>query len=849
MADVEDPTGDPPFDSLVDQPDLNALDAWLDAADDARLRRAAAWHREHKAALRELQSGEEWEINRARVWASTLLVASTAAAGEAVNGLEWNDWWFVRDDERELLSRALLRRSREWAVAFVPGAARVKLGRRRETSTAPFLFAMLDMLVRHHDLPVPDGNAFLDGWARVGSRADRYLPVLLGPLLRSSHLRHRPDLPAVIEASMAAGEITRAAAVAAALEALAAVLQPSAQRVLADVLITLALTPDELAGRLPLLQSSLATAHGSITAVLLPLAVSLARDAADLDEIAAIVASRAEKRQRDTLLDLLQDRDLRMRLGDDAVHGALDHLDECDDAALRERVVRFRRTLVTRDDTADAADATDVDAPVEAADVGPTSARDGMWTPMVRERASAADPLHVPIQLDHADIRRLLGEMSVDHLARLGRVNRTGHATVLACVVRAAAADPAALRAWLPAPDHATWYGLLPVPGAIICWLRGDLDDGPIYDDRIPGKFHNDAVVRWQPRQRVINAAAREALWRAGRVSTVLSTPSHTDGTIELGVLLRRIETGQVPSYTPYDLAQALLRLRLVSSEDQARMDGTGDLALPADPTCWAEHASNQGRLDAAPHDGVELIRRWVDEGGVRPLDARWQMTEGIGPYGGLGWDWGDEPPLPAGVLQSLLVDTAEVKESTSTTTAVTLAPCWTDLAATSLRQVFGKDVHADILLDGPGPMGTPSHAVVLAPLSGPPELQRRAVHGLLELVRRDALSAPHLCHAVEVLNQAGVLPLRRVARGLEQAFVGGGLADLWTVALGITAAASARRPLPKGLPDLLRLLADYLPAVPDRDLPVELMELAAARGTSKSHAEARALMAVQDAL
>ena len=847
VADVEDLIGDPPFDSLVDKPDLNALDAWLEAADDAQLRRAAAWHRKHKAALRELQSGEQWENNRARVWAATLLVASTAAPGEAVTGLRWNEWWFVRGDERELLSRALLRRSREWAAAFVPRAARVKLGRRLEPSTAPFLFEMLDMLVRHHDLPVPEGDAFLNGWARVGSRADWYLPVLLGPLLRSSHLRHRPDLPAVIEASIAAGEITRASVVAAALEALATIVQPSAQRVLADVLTTSALTPDELAGRLPLLKSSLATAHGSITAVLLPLAVSLGGDAADLDEIAAIVASRPEKRQRDTLLYLLQDRDLRMRLGDDAVRGALDHLYECDDAALRERVVRFRRTLVTREDTADAADAVDIDASGEA-DVGSTSAHDDMWTPINRERASAADPLQVPIRLNHADIRRFLGEMSsVEYRASLGRVNRTGHAMVLECVVRGAAPDPAALRAWLPTHDHETWRGLLPVPGAIICWLRGDLDDGPIYDDRIPGNFLGDTVVRWRPRQRLINAAAREALWRAGRVSTVLSTPSHTDGTLELGVLLRRIENGHVPSYTPCDLAQALLRLRLVSSEDQARMDGTGDLALPADPTCWAEHASNQGRPDAAPHDGVELIRRWVDEGGVRSLDARWQMTEGIrGPYSGLWWGWGDEPPLPVGVLQSLLVDAADVIESTSTTTAVTLAPCWTDLAATSL---FGRNAHADILLDGPGPMGTPSHGVVLAPLSGPPELQRRAVHGLLELVRRDALSVPHLCQAVEVLNKAGVLPLRRVARGLEQAFVGGGLADLWTVALGITAAASARRPLPQGLPDLLRLLADYLPAVPDRDLPVELMELAAARGTSKSHAEARALMSVQKAL
>lgn len=840
MAYVEDPIGDPPFDTLLDQPDLNALDEWLDAADEAQLRRAAAWHREHKAVLREWQSGKGYEINRAREWASTLLVASTAPAGEAVKELKWNDWWFVREDKRELLHRALLRRSREWAAAFVPRAAGVELGRRREASTARFLFTILDMLVRQHDLPVPDGDAFINGWARVGSRADRYLPVLLGPLLRSSHLRHRPDLPAVIEAHMAAGEIARAVAVAGALEALVAPLRPTAQRVLADVLITLALTPDELAGRLPLLQSSLATAHGSITAVLLPQAVSLARDAADLDEIAAIIASRAEKRQRDTLLDLLKDRDLRMRLGDDAVLGALDHLDECDDAALRERVARFRRTLVTREVTPDA------DAPVKAADVVPTSAHDGMWSPMVRERPSPPDPVEMPIQLRHADLRRLLGEMSsVEYLASLGRVNRTGHATVLECVVRLASADPAASRAWLPPHDHATWRGLLPVPGAIICWLRGDLDNGPIYDDRIPGNFYNDAVVRWQPRQRVINAAAREALWRAGRVPTVLSTPSHTDGTLELGVLLWRIETGLVPSYTPYDLAQALLRLRLVTSEDRARMDSTGDLALPADPTCWAQHASNQGRLDAVPHDGVELIRRWVDEGGVRPLDARWQMAERTRPYGGRGWDWGDEPPLPVGVLESLLVDIADVTENTSTTTAVTLVPYWTDLTAATLRR---RDAHADILLDGPGPMGTPSYAVVLAPLSGPPEFQRRAVHGLLELVRRDKLSTPHLFHAVDVLNQAGLLPLRRVASGLEQAFVGGGLADLWTVALDITAAASARRPLPQGLPDLLRLLADYLPAVPDRDLPVEIMELAAASGTSKSHAEARALIAVQDA-
>jgi hypothetical protein len=134
----------------------------------------------------------------------------------------------------------------------------------------------------------------------------------------------------------------------------------------------------------------------------------------------------------------------------------------------------------------------------------------------------------------------------------------------------------------------------------------------------------------------------------------------------------------------------------------------------------------------------------------------------------------------------------------------------------------------------------------VLAPLAGPHEQQRRAIQSLLTLVRRDALSVEHARAAAHELNVAGKLPLGRVARGLEQGFVDGALADLWPVALGITVDASRRRPLPSGLPDLLRLLTAYLPAVPCHDLPVELTDLAHARGTSKSHAEARALVAAR---
>lgn len=159
------------------------------------------------------------------------------------------------------------------------------------------------MLIRRHDLPVPDSDAFLDGWARADPPDDPYLRSLLPALLRSSHLRHRPGLPAALEAKTAYGEIARAEVVAAALEALVAPLAPSAERVLAELLVRLALTSNELAGRLPLLQSALATGHGSVTAVLLPLTVSLATAAADVEQIATVIAGRAEKRQPVTLLE------------------------------------------------------------------------------------------------------------------------------------------------------------------------------------------------------------------------------------------------------------------------------------------------------------------------------------------------------------------------------------------------------------------------------------------------------------------------------------------------------------------------------------------------------------------
>lgn len=832
---------DPIFDSLVELPDLVALDAWLAAADEKQLRSTAAWLLAHKAALREHPPGDAFDLYRMRMWVEAVIVAATAAPAEAAATLVWDKWWSTRDDELEFLHRALSRRPRPWAAAFVPAAARIKVGRGEEGATTCLVFLLVDSLVRQHDLPVPDGDAFLHGWARHGSQAARYLPELLAPLLSSSHLRHRPDFPATIDNGLAAGDITRAGAVAAALEGLAVPIRPTAQRVLADILVGLVLTPEELAGRLPLLQGSLATAHGSLTAVLLPAALSLTTEVADLDEIASVIAGRAEKRQRSTLLKTLQTRVFRERLGDAAILSALAHLESCDDASLRERVARFRREIGPGNGPTDPTEAESMQAASE-----PNYA--GLWAPMRREPRSAPESLQLPTQLTVGRMRRLLGDWWViSHMEQGAYVVRIGHAALLECFVRIAA-DSTTFRTWLPSHDDDIWQRSHPVPGAISCWLRGDLDHGTIYDTQIPATFYGNAVFRWSPREHLINAAAREALWRAGRVATVLSTPSHVDGTIELGELLRRIATGRVLTYTPNDLALALLRLRPVSPADRARVEDLGDLTLSADPLCWAEHTRERGQPTAAPPDGIDLIRRWVGDGGLRPGDAQWDLIDELGPGGNIQWDWGEQTPLPTSVLEDLFIDPAALTDNTSRRAAITVVPSWPDLAAASSPSGWNDDQSESILLKGPGPMGTPIHAAVLMPLSFAPDLRHLAVNGLLELVRRDVLSTTHLQQAVRILHDGGHLSFVRLAHGLEQAFVAGALADLWAAALAITAEASARRPLPTGLPDLLRLLAAYRPAVPDFVLPAEITELAAARDNSKSRAEARALIAAQGA-
>lgn len=143
------------------------------------------------------------------------------------------------------------------------------------------------------------------------------------------------------------------------------------------------------------------------------------------------------------------------------------------------------------------------------------------------------------------------------------------------------------------------------------------------------------------------------------------------------------------------------------------------------------------------------------------------------------------------------------------------------------------------------GPFGLPLHDRLLALLSLTERRNiPRAVCTVLDVARHDRLD-PELAAAAAVgRHRAGTLGAGRLTESIGATFESGGLRGLWPSALAIAAALCEVPDKPSGLPDLLRLLATYAHEVPDPRVPDALRWFADGRGSSRSHLEARALVA-----
>lgn len=382
-------------------------------------------------------------------------------------------------------------------------------------------------------------------------------------------------------------------------------------------------------------------------------------------------------------------------------------------------------------------------------------------------------------------------------------------------------------------------YEPVHVVAAIDLWAEGALDVEVFW------RFTRDTVT--QPEvglpQGHKSAASRlhflracEVLLLAQRSAHPLSTPTWRDGTLDLGTLNQRLRDLDGRLVGPLDLVQALHRLRPVEPDQVAHVpavDVRTDPCLtdPDGTTSW---------------DAVDLVRTWVRAGGLPelrpvPVDGKWTPGRTVP----ISWSQCRSAPEP-------------VRDGEWTHGALPemarMFPLWPD-RATSVDAFAGYPFYdARHFPDQmPGPFGVPLHDVLLGALNLPPNWSGRsaALSTWNVVTRRRLIDPGALVEAAVGRHAAGALPLGRITERIQRVLDAGGLAVTWPAFLPMAGALCAHNPKPSGLSGFLRLLSTYVGEVPandvDRAVPETLRRFAASAGKSRSHAEARALVAALD--
>jgi hypothetical protein len=412
-------------------------------------------------------------------------------------------------------------------------------------------------------------------------------------------------------------------------------------------------------------------------------------------------------------------------------------------------------------------------------------------------------------------------------------------------------------------------YAAAPVGLAIDLWASGELTVPAFWKLALRARTHAEAKPEWQAEagedherlqahsygtNRVAdqigahvpvlpytldNRAARltfllacEALLRAGEAPTLLSTPAYEDGTLDLEDLLDRLGSCRSTGAGPLDVVQALYRLR---PADRAR---TAALELPPLVT-QPELTTPDGQES---WDATAAVRTWLAAGGLPLLSSRPSAD-------GASWVHGATAPVPWSVCRAapngLLDD--DVIHDGGTGAVARVFPQWPDrLVRKRFADVLWDDVaYAAGLARMGGRHGLASHDYLLGTVSRSDESRRKeSIDVLVELMRHDRLSPALAAEAALGRHAAGTLALPTCVQSWEQIFLRGGMAGLWPLATAVASALCDVTPKPAGLPALLRLLTAYAHEVPAPVVPEGVRRLGESRGSTRSHVEARALIA-----
>ena len=328
-----------------------------------------------------------------------------------------------------------------------------------------------------------------------------------------------------------------------------------------------------------------------------------------------------------------------------------------------------------------------------------------------------------------------------------------------------------------------------------------------------------------------------ETLERLGRSVCLLSTPSHSDHSISWEALVPRLELNDGRSVGALDLAQTLLRLRPVDPVELTRLDGLR-VAVDDSVTTTGE--------PTGVSDVAQVLRDWVAGGGLPRL--RPEVRDGV-------WRADPDLPLPPRLLATLPAGFLNQDESAyRSDEVVRTVPGWPDLALLGRRALAAPETSfltsSDYVLGKDFPLAAHTWDLLLAELvDRDPRSRERAVTTCLQLMAEGRFDVDGFAHAALARLGAGTLTLTTLVPTWELLAREGALSRLWPalVATADAACTAARRP--SGTPELLRLLQQLAVEVPDVVVPPGVRSLAEARGTSKSHHEARELVRRVNAL
>lgn len=280
-----------------------------------------------------------------------------------------------------------------------------------------------------------------------------------------------------------------------------------------------------------------------------------------------------------------------------------------------------------------------------------------------------------------------------------------------------------------------------------------------------------------------------ESLLRMGAVRSLLSTPVHLDGTLDLETLLHRLDDARGTHVGAIDLAVALHRLRPLQP-GQTRPDRPDP--VPIDDRTLVPPGSTVVRLDA--------------------IDVLWEQLE----TGRADWTW-----------VRALSGHHEARSATALVDDIRMSPLDLEVVGQLPGRRWASRSFLRVLPYTRAPLGPDLLTVVLEELcSVEPKRRNTALGDLRALVAQDrlrpgpTLEALHRLREAETearLQQGWYRPvLERFAVVLEGLFAQGHLRELWPVAVAVVDGFSLSDPHGPGLDDVRDVLARYAAEVPD---------------------------------